>query len=425
MTKAINHLEQCKRLIEEKLGWGDSTLWRTQDFERLSVQILEQTGVSLSTSTLRRLWGHNRYDGKPNLTTLDALAVFAGHSDWRSFERFMNEKEDVDMESDSAHVSSNFMPKKWTVGLLLVVLLAILSMVFLINFMPEKDNVLDESQFTLETKHMAGGIPNSVIFTYRVPKSIEDSVYIQQSWDPTKRVQVDPRDSTHTSMYYVPGVHHAKLIIGQKVVKQETLIIATEGWTALIEHEPNPIYLDTASFKKERHLAVDPATISDLGVELRVSPKLVQFHNVGNFEAQPMESFQFGAELRSGFNEGASACQYTYVMLYTDRTHPIIIPLSQRGCISELNLATPDTLISGKNHDLSGFGTDINQWTQVTCEARNGMLAFGVNGATAYEIPMREKAIRILGIGFFFRGTGAVRNVLLKSESNEVYHDLF
>ncbi|WP_332367655.1 hypothetical protein [Spirosoma telluris] len=50
-------LARCRRLIEEKMGWGKSDGWSTQDFERLAEQIAEQTGISLSVTTLKRVWG--------------------------------------------------------------------------------------------------------------------------------------------------------------------------------------------------------------------------------------------------------------------------------------------------------------------------------------------------------------------------------
>ncbi|HLL96116.1 MAG TPA: hypothetical protein VK404_14140, partial [Spirosoma sp.] len=56
----------CRRLIEQKVGWGSSEHWQNRDFEQLGEQILVETGVSLSISTLKRLWGRIRYDSSPN-----------------------------------------------------------------------------------------------------------------------------------------------------------------------------------------------------------------------------------------------------------------------------------------------------------------------------------------------------------------------
>ena len=79
------YIEKCRRLIEKKLAWGSSEYWQNQDYERLSEQIFEATNVTLSISTLKRLWGKVRYTSTPNLSTLNALAQFAGYKDWRSF----------------------------------------------------------------------------------------------------------------------------------------------------------------------------------------------------------------------------------------------------------------------------------------------------------------------------------------------------
>lgn len=81
----IELLQQCCRLIEEKLGWGSSDNWQNQDFEALSSRIFDHTQVALSVSTLKRVWGKVKYDNFPALTTLNTLAIFAGYEHWRDF----------------------------------------------------------------------------------------------------------------------------------------------------------------------------------------------------------------------------------------------------------------------------------------------------------------------------------------------------
>ena len=46
-------MRQVKRLFEEKTGWGDSDLWKNQDFLELSRMIFDRTGVALSHVTLK------------------------------------------------------------------------------------------------------------------------------------------------------------------------------------------------------------------------------------------------------------------------------------------------------------------------------------------------------------------------------------
>ena len=78
-------IEKLLKLIEGKLDWGESNTWQGKDFEKLNQLILDETGVSLSASTLKRVWGKVEYNHLPSVTTLDALAKFGGFENWRSF----------------------------------------------------------------------------------------------------------------------------------------------------------------------------------------------------------------------------------------------------------------------------------------------------------------------------------------------------
>ncbi|MFC0184062.1 hypothetical protein ACFFJX_16595 [Pseudarcicella hirudinis] len=85
MQNQLFPIEKCRELIERKLGWGNSDSWQNQDFEVLSEKIFEETKVSLSVSTLKRVWGKVRYESTPNLATLNVLAKYAGFENWRDF----------------------------------------------------------------------------------------------------------------------------------------------------------------------------------------------------------------------------------------------------------------------------------------------------------------------------------------------------
>ena len=74
-----------KNSIENQLDWGETAHWSTADFEKLSDKIQEKTGVILSVSTLKRIFGRIDYQSKPALTTLNTLARYVDHEDWRAF----------------------------------------------------------------------------------------------------------------------------------------------------------------------------------------------------------------------------------------------------------------------------------------------------------------------------------------------------
>ena len=76
-TTAIHHpISKLKTQIESQLQWGESSVWNNYDFEKLSEQITEKTSVSLSVSTLKRIFGKVSYKSEPSMTTLNALAQF-------------------------------------------------------------------------------------------------------------------------------------------------------------------------------------------------------------------------------------------------------------------------------------------------------------------------------------------------------------
>ena len=78
-------LAKAKKLIEDKLGWGDSADWSNQDFIALSKKIQEEINVSVSHVTLKRIWGKVKYESLPNTYTLSTLVQFIGYENWRDF----------------------------------------------------------------------------------------------------------------------------------------------------------------------------------------------------------------------------------------------------------------------------------------------------------------------------------------------------
>ena len=55
------------------------------DFEELSIQLKYKLGMSLSSSTLKRLWGYVNDAHSPRPQTLDVLARYLGHAAFKDF----------------------------------------------------------------------------------------------------------------------------------------------------------------------------------------------------------------------------------------------------------------------------------------------------------------------------------------------------
>jgi hypothetical protein len=84
-TIGVKSILRLKGLVEDQLGWGQTEQWRSYDFEKLSGKIHEKTGVVLSISTLKRIFGKVSYESSPSVTTLNTLSQFVDFEDWRAF----------------------------------------------------------------------------------------------------------------------------------------------------------------------------------------------------------------------------------------------------------------------------------------------------------------------------------------------------
>jgi len=421
----------CLQLIEQKLGWGSSADWATQDFERLSEKIALQTGVMLSISTLKRIWGKVKYESAPTLSTLNALASFLGHENWHVFkqksmgspavENTVGEASTVETDAVENHIHSPVVSKSsgrlsrklwWTLLGSLAILIS--AFIFFSYYSRKPDKPSHDFEFS--SRPVSHSIPNSVVFTYDASGSLTDSVYIQQSWDSTRRVAVNKNGKSHTSVYYEPGFYQAKLVAGNRIVKEHPLLVPTDGWLGLISTPEVPIYLKPSEFIEKDMLNLATATIEEHKVNMEPSAPLIKYYNVGNFEAVPLHDFSFTTKIKQQYNNGAAACQFSWVVLMTDGM-PVAVQLSQKGCVSELNMMDGKDMVSGKTHDLSAFGVDFSQWVQIDCKTNGKNIDYFIDGKLAYSSVLPSGDMKIIGLAFGFRGTGAVKAVKLYKSS--------
>ncbi len=404
--------------IEKKLDWGESATWQNRDFDQLNQLILEETGVSLSASTLRRLWGRVEYKHLPSTTTLDTLAKFAGYESWRLF---LKQTKPVDFPKESANVITVTSVKKKYRNKN-AVFAAVIIAVILVGIFAAKRSRIDvkPGQYSFSSRAVSKQIPNTVIFTYDATASPTDSVYIQQSWDSRTKTLVSKNLHQHTSIYYEPGFYKAKLFIDTQIVKEHPLIIPTNGWLGLISSKMIPVYLDSTEFNFRDSLQMGFEKIEKKKMPAEPMLPVVKYCNVGNFTPVPVRNFLFSADVKNEYREGANACQFSGILIITDDA-PVFIPLSIPGCVSELNLRSIDEVISGKKTDLSGFGVDFSTWIHVACKSESGKMQFFINNKQVFECPLTDKEVHIVGLDFIFQGTGSVKNIKLDNGGETVF----
>jgi hypothetical protein len=407
-----DYLPVCLKQIERKLGWGDASNWTHQDFERLSILLAESTRIKLSAATLKRLWGNLKYTSRPSTTTLDTLTIFIGYENWRSFVSHTGKT--------SSGSLSNLVPiQSYRPVLGLVVLIVLIASGYFLFQPPKQFLSTDEQVFFQTRKMLHAGVPNSVIFEYDLSHFPEDlPLFIQQSWDPKRKQKISAKSSFHTSMYDFPGFFMAKLVAEDQVLKEQPLLIKSDGWQPILELDPL-IYLDSDPIKKPGYLGLDQAQLQPYLQDQKDIP-WISFHLVEEFEGITTAGFRFQTRLKNGFERGDNPCQQMEVHLLFEGG-AIMIPLSQPGCVSQLNFVDAEGPL-----EPSKLGVDTNNWVELDFEIQSKTGILKINGQHAYDVSYPYPQKQFVGLRYRFKGSGQVDSYQISnSNSKQAYGEDF
>ena len=433
------YLREYKLQVEKKLNWGNSSEWRHHDFESLSLKIFKETGIMLSSTTLKRVWGKLKYESVPNSNTLNTLAAFIGHENWMEFRAAAEARQKLDRQSgghtqsvletplkvDQAATGKKKLSLKWlSLGLVAVVFIW-----FAVGFVLKEKKIsnlpskLEKSTFT--SAPVAEGIPNTVVFKYDVSHLSASKFSIQQSWDERLRFDIQKDRHEATSIYYYPGYFRAKLVVDDLVVKEHDLFIKSDGWLATLNKKPRPRYFLENEFEKENWLGIKSTVLASAQSKTDNEPLVLGYHFVDDFAGLQSDNFTLEASFKNTYFAGDGICQNTRIVILCTRG-AMIVPFSIPGCVGDLRLIFNDVLQEGKKHDLSAFGCDFSDWQKLKCEVRDREVVIYLNDRPVHQLAYQADAGEIAGLRFLFTGSGAVDEVrFFDEEGIKVFEENF
>lgn len=411
-------IDECLKIIEKKLEWGSSKSWNTSDFEKLSELIMTKTGVLISITTLKRIWGRIKYDSSPNSKTLDALTQFAELGTWRNFTNKKNNK----IKRTKANTGTRILESDGTLRWVLIFFTSLCISIFYLSSLKNEKNKGITNEYKFSSRVISKGLPNSVVFDYDARYAqTSDLIELQQSWDASKRMVLSRDKNVATSIYYTPGFFNAKLLVNDQIIKEHDIFIPTDGWLGIIEDNPEPIYLNKNEIRKEGEVGIWLSSLLSRDINPKLNRTWTSIYNVGAFKNITVDDFTIETSVRNNSGNATNACQFVEIVLYCEG-EVILSRYSIPGCISQNKLIVLDKYVDGNAADLSSFGVDFSEWVELKWESKDNMLSFFINDKFVFETSLEGKKNMISGIKYRFQGTGSVQQLTLSGKEGLQIH---
>jgi hypothetical protein len=417
----IEYLQLCIQLIEKELKWVSSEKWKQRDYLYLIDIIENKTGISLSLSTIKRIWKKEN-KSIPQPATLDALAQFLDYESWMHFKKSRH-----DPDHKETLRTRKSIPVRTLIATMAVILVSIAVIIFSKLFdRPKQGSKLvfnpEEVEFSCDYS-ASSGVPNTAIFRYNVTEVNADSFSIQQSWDELQRETVGKSDRFFTCMYYYPGSHRAKLFANDSIIMETDVRIYTQDWLSMVRDgymDQVPVYISDKSTVQNGVLHVTQDHFLDNQVTLNENT-IVSYYFVRDFPEISSSNFRFQTRVRcdSVFN---ITCPHVTICVLGEENMDFV-PLIAKGCVGYMNVKMGDALISGRNNDLSSFGVDIYSWQELGIYVKENIASISLNGEQVLELPFEENVGDIVGFNINFTGTGLIDYVKLMDGNGELVYD--
>jgi hypothetical protein len=366
----------------------------------------------------------------PHPSTLDALVSVLEFKDWQDFKKVSAQLQESSDHSIVHKKSKSIRPLPVVVVSCVIALTTVLIILQGFNKKNSTVTVKGEVGFRAD-KAVSSGVPNTVMFHYDLTGVQADSFFIQQSWNPRDKVKIDPANNYYSAIYYTPGFHFARIMANDSILKYTKVHIKSDGWLPLVKYdlrEKKHFYLDAKATRSNGRLQIDNRILEQANVETG-KDFFLRYYNVRDFEGVTSNNFDLETRLRcqklSATKTSAIPCPQMELMLITEE-NVFFVPITTKGCISELELLIGDVYKSGTDNDLSALGTDPFEWQTLRIKNVNKRTTIFLNGSPVHELTYRPDFGDIKGMIFTFTGPGEVDYVRVRDlQGKLVYGDEF
>jgi len=417
-------VKRCIQDVCQKNGFNDLRSMTHRDFETISNQIENSTGILISVSTVKRLL-NGEFSRMPQTATLNAISTYLGFKNWQEFRSSVNNNVTVPINTvDTNQVAATnkknrfyrLSKLKWTSAFFIIAFLAFFGF---IKTSSKPSLNFAKAQFSM-MKTTENAVPNTVIFKYNVDDVNADSFFIQQSWDKRRRVKIEKHKYTLTDIYYEPGYFKAKLIANDSIIKTVDVSIPTDKWFLLAKNaDPNsiPNYIKDSSAFKNGFLGLDTNDLIKNQIKTDEAKTFVYEYFPGKIDVNS-DNFIFKTRVRRK-DVRNSNCPYILFEVFC-QNYFMYFKSMPKGCASETEAQFGDYALNGKRNDLSALCYDVNNWTDIEMRVKNKVATVFINSTQVFSAPYNNSSGLIAGLGFISNGLCEVDNVELKGLDEKI-----
>jgi len=413
------------RRIEKKLNWNSVSTWTDSEFKKLSLHIYEETSISISPQTLKRLFGKVKYknDYTAQPATKEALARYLSYKDWDSFV-----KDQSHSTSKYLHLITGSIHNKVFRSSFIIIVSGVIFIVFAVLLYP----YTEINTAVLKAGNVTGVVPHTVSFHLNLSKIRSKDVRIDfdqnEAEDQYKGELLDKNLKLINHCFESPGYFNVKLSAKGKVIGSAKVHVLSEGWTSYFFNNDNFIQRKFIFGLENRvkgtvndgMLYISPADLNKAGFN---------GNNVYYLEHMLYKDFHVSADscilevrYRNSSEIGGISC-YDVEFRIIGETGMASVILVQKGCYRWSEITIGEKYLNGKYNDLSYLSADLLSWNTMKIQLNQNNAYIINNSDTIFTTSYKQLIGQIKGIRFVTKGSGAFDYVRLFNSRNELLFD--
>jgi hypothetical protein len=418
-------LQKCLKEIETKLGWGDREKGTNHEFNKLSTAIFEMTKISISVSSLRRLYGKSTSYKKiynPQIETKNALAAFIGYKNWADY--LSNNEKSTPSKREKK-------PKTLYIILLFFTGIVISTILFLKNNDIENQDSdsstsvskkkYDLSKITFKGKHLFGeDVPHTVTIEYDVNEYPNDDFYIDfgilppDGSEPPKPLKLDNEKHIITNCYNYKSSFVIRLLdANHNTLKSVKAYIHTNGWEGYIQQNQLNLKFDSFQLFDEGLMKSPMQMAINKGIDTNKVFRTF-LRDIRNFDVS-CDAMEVEIRFKSKFRDGYVECNHIQFE-FTGAQNRHFITIMTPGCDGQINVIdVGEKRFNGRQNDLNTLAIDTRSWKTLRLRVEKQTAEYFVDDLPVFSSGYNTQIGPMKGIRFEFRGQGFIDYITIKN----------